>query len=159
VPDVSIYVALITTGAGVVIAAIPHITAVVRDVRLADRDRQERRADARRQACLDLLRAAGDLRTQVANALLYRGNEMGTQLAEITNSAAAVQLHAVSVGLARESLAQSAELLAAAARDLAAATVQNTDMSLHQVVESPDCAEFDGRVTAFRLLAVADAAQ
>jgi hypothetical protein len=96
VPDVSIYVALITAGAGVAGAAVPQIAAVARDVRLAERDRRERRADTLRQACLKLLRAAGDLRTQVANAALYRGGEMGAQLAKITSSSATVQLHAAS---------------------------------------------------------------
>lgn len=159
-PEVSIYVALITAGAGATGAAIPQIATVVRDVRQADRDRHERRVETRRQACLDLLHAASDLRTQVANAAQYHGSDMGARLAEIRKCAAAVQLHAVSVALlAGESLDDPAERLAAAAMDLAAAAVHNADMSLNQMVSCPDLSEFDGSVKAFRLRAVADAGE
>jgi hypothetical protein len=158
VPDVSIYVALITAGAGVTGAAISQVASVARDVRLAERDRQERRTDARTRAYLDLLGAAGDLRTLVGNATLYRGDQMGAQLAGIGSSAAAVQLCAVRVGLlARQALADAAAGLAVASRELATAVVQNTDLKLNQLVVSPDCTEFDGRVEAFRLRAVEDA--
>jgi hypothetical protein len=147
VPDVSIYVALITAGAGAIGAAIPQVATVVRDVRQAERDRHERRADTRRQACLDLLHAASDLRAQVANAAQYHGGEMGARLAEIRNCAGAVQVHAVSVGLlAPEAPAGPAERVAVAANGLAANAADNTDMNLNQMVTSPDFTEFDGSV-------------
>jgi hypothetical protein len=85
---------------------------------------------------------------------------MGARLAEIRNCASAVELHAVSVALlARETLAEPAEWLTAAARDLAAAAAHNTDMSLNQMVSSPDFSEFDQSVKAFRARAVADAGE
>jgi hypothetical protein len=159
VPDVSIFVALITAGAGAIGAAIPQVATVVRDVRKAERDRRDQRAQTRRQACLDLMGAASDLRTQVANAALYHGDEMGARLTEISTRADAVQLHALNVGLlAPDTLAAAADRLTIAARDLAAAAARNTDMSLKQMVVSPDSAEFDQSVEAFRLEARAEAA-
>jgi hypothetical protein len=159
VADVSIYVALITAGAGALGAAIPQIAAVARDVRLAGRDRQEHRADARREACVEFLRAVNDLRTQVANAALYRGDEIASLVAEIRSCSAAVELHALSVGLlARDALAEPVERVTAAARELAAAAVQNTDMNINRVAISPDFAAFDQSVEEFwsRALASAD---
>jgi hypothetical protein len=66
----------------------------LRDVRQAGQDRRERHAETRRHAGLDLLGAAEDLRTTVANAADYRGGEMSASLADIRNVAAAVQRHA-----------------------------------------------------------------
>jgi hypothetical protein len=83
---------------------------------------------------------------------------MAIRLAEMTSSAAAVQLHAVSVGLlARGTLAEPAGRLAAAARDLATAAVQRTDINLNQMVDSPDFTDFDKSFEAFREQAMAAA--
>ena len=65
VTDVSIYVALITGGAGALGAATPQLATVLRDSRQAGRDRRERGVNARRQAYVELLGAAADLRTRV----------------------------------------------------------------------------------------------
>src|SRR5690242_14906554 len=72
-PGVSLSVPIITAGAAVLGAAIPTGAAVIQDLRKARRDRAERRLETRDQACLDLLRSALDLRTQVANAYLSHG--------------------------------------------------------------------------------------
>src|SRR5713226_7571226 len=74
-PDVSIYVAVIAAGAGVLGASIPQVAMFARDARRDERDRRERRAETRRQACLDLLRAGGELRTRLANAAQNHGTE------------------------------------------------------------------------------------
>lgn len=156
--DVSIYVALITGGAGAIGAAMPQIATVVRDGRQAKLDRRERGVSTRQQACIELLRAAADLRTRVANAAMYHGDEMLARLAEIRNCAAAVEVQAASVGLlARETLAEPAAELASAATELAAAAVQGTDMDLNQMPEDPDFATFDERVDLFRIKALATA--
>jgi hypothetical protein len=158
--QVSIYVAVITAAAGVLGAAVPAIATLTRDVRQAERDRRERRADAKRQACIELLRAAGDLRTQVANAAHYHGDEIGTRLAQIRECAEAVGLHAVSVGmLASEKLTAAAEHLAAAAENLVAMAVTNTDMRVKAMTPEPDYTEFDDSIAAFRRVAVAAAVE
>ncbi len=159
-PDVSIYVAVITAGAGVAGAGIPHFAIVARDVRLAERDRRERRAAAKRQACLDLLRSAGELRMQVANAAQYHGDEMGTRLADVRKSAAAAQLHAVNVALlAPRKLGEPAQRLAAAASRLATAAADGTDMRVQEMIRLPDFTELDENFTAFRQIAVANAGE
>jgi hypothetical protein len=157
-PDVSVYVAVVSAGAGVAGAAIPQIAFVVRDVRQAERDRHERRAEAKRKACLDLLRSAGELRTQVANAAQYHGDEMGTRLADIRKYAAAAQLHAVNVALlAPRKLAEPAQRLAAAASRLAAAAADGTDLRVNEMIRPPDFTELDETFTTFQKIAVADA--
>src|SRR5712692_10538692 len=80
VPDVSLYVAAITAGAAVLGAGVSLIPVYLRDVRQDAQDRRERHAETRRQACLDLLGAAEDLRTSVANAVDYHGEEMSARL-------------------------------------------------------------------------------
>ena len=157
-PDVSLYVAAITAAAGIGGAAIPAIAVLIRDVRQAERDRNERQAEARRQACLDLLRAAGELRTRVANASDYHGTEMGARLAAIRESEAAVQLHAVRVAvLTPGQLTKPAAQLAEAASRLIAATEHDTDVDHGVMPGTPDFTELDERITAFRLIVVADA--
>jgi hypothetical protein len=154
--DVPIYVAVITAGAGIIGAAIPQVSILARDVRQAERDRRERRTDAWRQACLDLLRASGELRTQVANNAEYHGDEMGARLAEVRKCAASAQLHAVSVAfLGPATLKEPAERLAAAANGLAEAAAQNTDLSLGNMVRTPDFAQLDEAIAAFRAIAAA----
>jgi hypothetical protein len=155
-PDVPLSVALITAAAGIGGAAIPAVTVLIRDVRQAERDRRDRSAEAMRQACLDLLQAAGELRTRVANAVGIHGKEMAGRLAGIRESAAAVRLNAVSVALlAPEKLAQPAEELAAVASQLAAFVADNTDKRAGEVLVPPDFAALDEKVAAFRKIAVA----
>jgi hypothetical protein len=157
-PNVSLYVAMVTAAAGVGGAAIPAIAVIMRDVRQAERDRRERNAEAKRQACLDLLRAAGELRTRVANAGEYHGLEMGARLADIRECDAAVQLSAVSVQLlAPGKLTAPAEQLALAASQLATAAADNTDFGIGAMVSKPDMARLAESMGAFRWIAVANA--
>jgi hypothetical protein len=155
VPEVSLYVAVITAAAGVVGAAAAQIPGVVRDIRLAGQERRERNAGHRVQACLDLLSAAGDLRTQVRNASQYHGEKMGDLLAEIRKSAAAVQLHAARVELLMpKALAAPADQLAEAAEKFADAAVTATDMAHGQMTREPERTEFDQATETFREQAV-----
>jgi hypothetical protein len=153
--SVPIYVAAITAAAGVLGAAIPQLSILLRDVRQAERDRGERRAAERRQACLDLLRAVGELRTQVANNADYNGTEMGERLAKVRKFAADAQLHAVSVALlAPVTFAEPAERLAVAANRLAEAAASDTDLKFGSTVRRPNFSELDKCVVAFRRIAV-----
>jgi hypothetical protein len=151
-------VAVITAAAGLVGATIPQFTILARDARQAERDRRERRADARRQACLDLLGAAGDFRTSVTSTALCRGPEIVQRLAEVEAGSAAVNLQAVSVALLAPDLSGPAARLAAAARDLALATSVNTDVAANQqMTRRPDFTEIDSCIAAFGESAVANA--
>jgi hypothetical protein len=157
--DVSIYVALISAAAGVGGATIAQLTTALRDSREAKRDRQERQAEATREACIKLLRAVGDLRTQVANNHSYHGVEMGARLERVREFAAAAQLHAVRVSLlVPEHLAELADLLAAAASDLAEWTAQSTNLDEGSMIRTTDFRELDDRIRAFRTRVVTDVA-
>jgi hypothetical protein len=158
-PDVSVYVAVVTAAAAVAAAAVSQIPVYVRDVRQAGQDRRERHAKIRREACLDLLGAAEDLRTSVANAVDYHGEEMSARLADIRNVAAAVQGHAAKIELlVPGTLAGTAERLASVAGQFAATAVANTDLDLgHMVVTDP--AGLAEAIEVFRKQAVLEAAR
>ncbi|HEY4851499.1 MAG TPA: hypothetical protein VII22_11925, partial [Streptosporangiaceae bacterium] len=81
--DVSLYVAVITAAAGVAGGSIPSVTSVIRDGRQAKRDQQNHQTETERQACLDLLAAASELRARVANAADCHGDEIDARLAQI----------------------------------------------------------------------------
>jgi hypothetical protein len=155
-PGVSLSVPIITAGAAVLGAAIPTGAAVIQDLRKARRDRAERRLETRDQACLDLLRSALDLRTQVANAYLSHGDEVIAGLREIRSLAASVEYHAVSTGMRGRQLKASAYRVAKAARILTQATERNTNLTLKEMAGSPDFTELDVRVEEFRSLILSD---
>ncbi|MDX6396581.1 MAG: hypothetical protein QOJ73_7644 [Streptosporangiaceae bacterium] len=160
VPDVSLYVAAITAGAAVVGAGVSFIPVYLRDIRRADQDRRDRHADTRRQGCLDLLGAAEDLRTTVANAADYHGEEMPARLGQIRTYAAAVQIHAANIELlAPATFATPADVLAKAAGKFAVQAAANTDLKLNQMVAAPDPTELGEAIEVFRKQAVLDAAR
>jgi hypothetical protein len=160
VPDVSLYVAAITAGAAVLGAGVSLIPVYLRDVRQAGQDRRDRHADTRRQACLDLLGAAEDLRVTVANAADYHGAGMPARLAQIRQYAAAVQIHAAKIELlAPGTLATAADVLAKAAGRFAAQAAVSTNLKLNQMVAAPDPTELVEAIEAFRKQAVLDAAR
>jgi hypothetical protein len=153
--DVSIYVAVISASAAILGAAVSPLSAARQVSVQAKRDREERRETALRQACMDLLRAAADLRTQVANNHEYHGNETPARLAQVRQHAADAGVHAVSIALqAPQALADPARRLAAAADRLAVATAENTDLDMGVSVRPPDFTELDTCVEAFSKLAV-----
>lgn len=155
--DVTIYTAAIAAVAGVGGATISQYLAAVREGKQAQRDRQERHEAAMREACENLLRAAGDLRTQVANNRSVRGDRaaMTARLEKVREYAAATQLHAVSVGLlVPAKLAEPANQLAAAAQTLTATTVKDTDLDQGWVKTDPDFTALDACAEAFRKEAV-----
>ena len=160
-PDVSLYVAVVTAAAGVGGAAIPAIAVLIRDVRQAERDRRERNAEAKRQACLGLLSAAGELRTRLDNTAAYQGTEMGARLAVVRECDATVRLNAVSVAmLAGGKLAEPAEQLATAASSLVATATaaENIDTQQGEMLRKPDFTGLDISIKAFGQIAIADSA-
>jgi hypothetical protein len=160
--NVPIYVALITAGTGIIAAAVPQAGIIFWNVRQDMQDRRDRQAAAARRACVRLLRAAGDLRTQVANNGSFQGDReiMAGRLEEVRKHAAAARLSAVEVGmLIPGSLAHSAERLAEAAAVFAHAAEQNTDLDLGRMVADPDYRELDACADAFRGQALAKAAR
>jgi len=154
-PDVSLYTAAIAGAAAVAGAAVPAITVLVRDVGQTKRDRQERQADARRQACLDLLRSAQQLRVKVANAAQYHGPEMGARLEEIRACEADVQLHAAQAALlTTEELGGLAESLADAAGQLTMQAIDRTNMQAGEMLPKPDLDELNDGIKDFRMAVV-----
>jgi ParB-like chromosome segregation protein Spo0J len=156
--DVPLYVAAITAAAGIGGAALPSLVTIIRDVKQAGRDRRDRQAETKRQACLDLLRAASELRARVANTADYHGDEIGARLAQIRESEAAIHLSAAGVALLTpEELADPAARVARAASRLVMSAEEMVDVAAKQMVARPDFEEFDKSVTAFRDKAVDDA--
>lgn len=155
--DVSIYVAAITASAGLIGALIPQAALVIREVRQAEKDRRERFATATRDACVQLLRAAGELRTLVENIRSYRGDASGmrARVEDVLNHAEATRLHAASVSLLVPArLAEPAGKVAAAARALAEDVVRNTNLDRGVSIDQSDTSALDASITDFQDKAV-----
>jgi hypothetical protein len=157
--DVSIYVALISASAGVVGAAVAPFGLAFREGRQAKRDRAERHATAVRQACVDLLSAAGNLRAKVTNNGTFRGDRpaMGARLEAVRDYASATALHAASVSLLARGLAESADRVAVAAKTYADAAAQATDLDKGWMAVEPNHDELDDAISKFRQRATSDA--
>jgi hypothetical protein len=159
-PDVPLYTAVISGCAAVVGAAIPTIANTVQNVLAVRHDRWDRHQADKRQACLELVQAAENLRTQVANNHDYHGNEMADRLAQVRAFAAQARIQAVRLSLAAPpELAQSAHELATAAGQLAEAAEARTDLRQGASTELPHLGDLDARIAAFRAAAVQNAWQ
>jgi hypothetical protein len=155
--DVPVYVAVITAAAGIVGAVIPQAGIVLREVRQAERDRRERSVTAAQTACIDLLRAASSLGTQVENLRDYRGDAGGLRLRleKVRKCLDETQLHAASVGmLAPDQLIERSSQLAAEAGALVKAVEANIDLDNDVVVGRIEVGPLDTLVAAFRSEAV-----
>ena len=150
--DVPLYVAIITAAAGIVGAAIPQVAIMIRDVRQGERDRRERSATATRDACVELLRAAGELRTLSEGIRSYRGKADGmrARVDEVRERAAATGLSAARVSLQAAALETPAYAVASAASDLAHAVVDGTDMDQGVFVGKLDVSTLEKSASAFR---------
>jgi hypothetical protein len=150
--QVSAYAAAIIAGtAGVAGAAVPVIGVLIRDVWQARRDRRDGVAATKRQACLDLLRAAQLLRTKVANAAAYHGAEMSDRLEEIRDCDASVQFNAANAAsLTAGNLGVLADSLADAASQLVDLAVRNTNMQAGEMDPKPDLESLNERIRAYR---------
>jgi hypothetical protein len=153
--NVSLYVAIVTAAAGVAGGSIPSIANAIRDGRKAKRDQRDRQTETERQACLDLLAAASELRARVANAADGHGDELDARLAQIRDLEATIHVHAASIAfLTPEDLAQPAARVADAASRLVKSTEEKVDRNAKQMVERPGFQELDDSVTDFQDSAV-----
>ena len=152
--DVPIWVAIITALAGIIGAAIPQGAIVLRDVRQAERDRKERSDTATREACVALLRAAGQLRNLAEGWRSYRGDVLA-RVAEVRSLAEATRLHAVDVSMqVPAKLGPTASTVADAASDLVGTVLQNTDLSRGVATGDPNVAPLVASINSFRDAAV-----
>jgi hypothetical protein len=159
-PDVPLYTAVISGCAAVVGAAIPTIANTVQNVLAARRDRWDRYQADKRQACVELVQAAENLRTQVANNHDYHGDEMGDRLAQVRAFAAQARIQAVRISLAAPpELAQVTQELAAAASRLAEAAEARTDLRQGASIELPPLSDLDTRMAVFRAAAARNASE
>lgn len=161
--DGSIYVAVISASAAIVAAAVSAVSVAYQNARSAERDRQQRREERQqrheeetRTACMDLLRAAADLRTQVENNQGYAGQEMRSRLAQVRQHASDAALHAVMIGTIEPYVfADLADKLAKAARRLALAAAESTNLEMNMSNEIPSFDELTDCIEAFSRKAVA----
>jgi hypothetical protein len=155
--DVPIWVAIITALAGILGAAIPQGAIVIRDVRQAERDRKERFDTATRDACVALVRAAGELRSLAEGWRSYRGDPTAVlaRVAEARGLAEATRLHAVDVSMqVPGQLGRPANKLADAATALVVDVVTNTDLSRGVVLGDPNVDALATSIHAFSNAAV-----
>jgi hypothetical protein len=155
--DVPIWVAGITALAGILGAAIPQGAILIRDVRQAKRDRKERFDAATRDACVSLLRAAGELRSLAEGWRGYRGDPTAVlaRVAEVRALAEATRLHAVEVSMqVPAKLGLPADGVADAAGDLVGDVLLNTDLSRGVATGDPNVAPLIASINAFRQAAV-----
>jgi hypothetical protein len=155
--DGSIYVALISASAAILGAAVSAISIARQNARQAERDRQQRREEQRqrreeevRTACLDLLRAAVDLRTQVENNKEYQGPKMRARLSRVRKHASDAFLHSVHIGMIEpRAFADLSGKLARAARNVEVASAENTSLEMNMANEVPDLRDLNDCIEAF----------
>jgi len=155
--DGSIYVAVISASAAVIAAAVSAVSVAYQNGRQAGRQRQQQRDKQQqrdekqvRSACLNLLRAAVDLRSQVQNNERYQGPEMRTRLAQVRQHASDAELHAVLIGtLKPDVFAELAGKLAEEARTVANAAADSTNLEMDMADEVPDLRGLNGCIEAF----------
>jgi hypothetical protein len=153
--DVPLYTAVIAGCAAVVGAAIPTIGVVVQGALGARRDRQERYEADKRQACVELVQAAENLRTQVADNHDYHGDEMPARLAQVRGYAAQARVQAVRISLmAPQGLSKSAQALAMAASRLAEAAEASTNLQQGASTALPGFGDLEGCIADFKAEAV-----
>jgi hypothetical protein len=155
-PQVSIYVAVIAAGAAILGAAVAPLSTAYEKARQAVRERAEQRETVVRQACIDLLRAARDLRVQVANTAAYHGNEMGARLERVRQLDADAASNADEVALLLPvSVADSAGRLASVMSALAVAAQANVKPEFAASIREPDFTELDSCIEDFRTRVIA----
>ncbi len=153
--DSTVLVAIVTGSSTLLAATVPLAAGVMQSTRQAKREQSERFKTAQRDACVALLKASGELRTQVANNHDYHGDEMSARLALVREHAAAAQVAAASVALlVAQPLARLAMELAAAASELAMAAARNTRLDQGASIQPPDFEKFDGCIAAFTASAI-----
>ncbi len=147
----TIYItAVISAAAAILGASVTPITTIYQNARHACRERQAQHESAVRDACIELLRAAWDLRTMAANSHEYHGEEMGARLAEIRARAAAASMRWVLIAtLAPGDLGNPANRVGMAAEHLAVERASNTDLDRGRSIRDPEFDEMDSCIKDF----------
>jgi hypothetical protein len=147
---------VISASAALLGAAITPVTTAYQHSRQAKRDREDQHDAALREACVDLLRAVGDLRDQVANNHDYPGgDEMSARLAQVRQHVTAAKVNSVSIALlAPQALAEPADQLAKAADRLGVTAAKSTDRRVRASNRAPDFGELDVCTATFCMQAV-----
>jgi hypothetical protein len=129
----------------------------------ANRQRRDQRTQARRQAYVDLLGTATQLKVEIEVAGQRHWKDMNVRLASIQRHAASASLQASCVAMLSQETAEAAFALAAASGRLAAATTNHTDMGYRdeqflggQITRAADFKEFDECIKRFYLVAAQD---
>jgi hypothetical protein len=151
--DVPAYVTGITAGAALVGAIASPLVIAYREGHQAKRERKERETSDRRQAYLELLATAVQLRTQVASYYEHKGPGLRDRLEQVRKLAADTELNAVRVRLlAPGAFSKLAGNLATAATSLAEQTIRDTDQSLEAVTSGtkPNYEQLDECARSFR---------
>jgi hypothetical protein len=135
----------------------------------AAREREDREAEARRAACVDLLGAAAQLRMQLRTLGSRHWADMNVKLAAAQEQATSIGLYASRVALlVPGDVAEAATALSVTAGEMAAQVAKDTRLTVPgtpadvflggQLKAPPDLADLDARITTFRLAAGAMAA-
>jgi hypothetical protein len=131
-----------------------------------NRQRKDQRTQARRQACVDLLGAVTQLKSEIEIAGQRHWKDMNVRLATIQQHAVFAGLHASRVVLLSPETAEAALALASVAGRLAAATAENTNMGYQgeqflggQITHPVDFTKFDEYIKRFSQAAVQNSAE
>ncbi len=144
------WVAVVSAAGAVLGAAIAPLAAVYQNTRQARRERETRHETALREACIELLRAAWDLRTMAENNHMYHGDEMLVRLSKVRERAADASVLWVSIAfLAPVEVGKCAQRLASSADKLSAEAAKNTDLDRGVSVRPPDLGELDSCIEDF----------
>jgi hypothetical protein len=168
-PDASLTTTVIST-AGTLLGALGGIglsqaTTILRETRVAERQRTERRDRAREQACTDLLGAARQLCLQIEVAARCPWRDMDVRLSAIERQGAEISRHASRVAMyASPGVADAGRAIAEDARRLVALVAELTQMTYDDAGEfrggemrqCPDVTKFDAAVKAFDDAVAAD---
>lgn len=148
---------------------LTHGVTVRHEERLAERQRQDARSHARRQAYVALLGAATQMRVQVHVTSQRHWEDMNIKLMTTQDHATSIGLCAANVALlAPGAIAEAAQALAVTASKLAADLTKSADIDprndptqtlLAGVLRAaPDLRELDKRTDEFGRVAAADSA-
>jgi hypothetical protein len=169
-PDVSVVATAIST-TGPLLGALGALGGVALTHRFNsrheetqfNRQRKDQRTQARRQAYVDLLGAATQLKSEIEIAGQRHWKDMNVRIATIQQHAVSAGLHASRVVLLSPEAAEAALALASVAGRLVAATAEKTNMGYQgdqflggQITRPVDFEEFDECIKRFAQAAVQD---
>lgn len=156
--DIPLWVPIISAGAAVLGASVAPVAAAYHTLRQSRNSRAYEHESAVREACTSLLRAALDLRVQLANNHAYHayhGTDMGARLERVRELDADVAVHAAQVAMLESGqLGDSATDVAGTVGRLIASTEAKTKLEKGVSAGEPNFGELDASLGAFRTRAV-----